>query len=118
MIELVGALSARAKAERPGFLVIAQNAEPLLMNEAYCTAIDAVSKESLLYNLHGDGLANTDDDVRWSLNYLEKAQARGLPVLAIEYLDDSVSRMKASLRLNALGLVPFFGNRLLDRLPV
>ena len=118
MIELVGALSARAKSERPGFLVIAQNAEPLLLSEAYCSAIDAVSKESLLYNLHGEGIANSDDDVRWSLNYLEMAQARGIPVLAIEYLDDGLKRMKARLRLTALGFVPFFGNRLLDRLPV
>ena len=103
-----------AKARHPGFLMIAQNAEHLLANETYCTAIDAVSKESLLYNLHGEGIANSDDDIRWSLTYLEKAQARGLPILAIEYLDDTLSRLRARARLTRLGFVPFFGNRLLE----
>lgn len=117
MVDLVRTLSERAKARRPGFLVVAQNAEPLLMNDAYCTAIDAVSKESLLYNLHGAGKENTEDDVRWSMTYLERARARGLPVLAIEYLDDTVTRLRARARLTRLGFVPFFGNRLLDRLP-
>ncbi|MEA1832376.1 MJ1477/TM1410 family putative glycoside hydrolase [Methylobacterium durans] len=118
MVDLVGVLSARAKSQRPGFVVVAQNAEPLLMNDAYCGSIDAVSKESLLYNLHGEGVENTDDDVRWSMTYLERARARGLPVLAIEYLDDTVTRLRARARLTRLGFVPFFGNRLLDRLPV
>ncbi|WP_292514765.1 MJ1477/TM1410 family putative glycoside hydrolase [Methylobacterium sp.] len=117
MIDLVTTLSSTAKARHPGFLMIAQNAEPLLTNEAYCGAIDAVSKESLLYNLHGEGVANSDADIQWSLTYLEKAQARGLPILAIEYIDDTVSRLKARARLTRLGFVPFFGNRLLDRLP-
>ncbi|MDR7038080.1 cysteinyl-tRNA synthetase [Methylobacterium sp. BE186] len=117
MIDLIARLSARAKALRPGFVVVAQNAEPLLTNDAYCGAIDAVSKESLLYNLHGAGVENTDDDIRWSLTYLERARGYGLPILAIEYLDDAVTRLRARARLSRLGFVPFFGNRLLDRLP-
>ncbi|HEV7438238.1 MAG TPA: endo alpha-1,4 polygalactosaminidase [Methylobacterium sp.] len=117
MIDLITTLSSTAKARHAGFLLVAQNAEPLLANETYCAAIDAVSKESLLYNLHGAGIANSDEDVRWSLTYLEKAQARGLPILAIEYVDDTLSRLRARARLSRLGFVPFFGNRLLDRLP-
>ena len=117
MIDLITTLSSTAKARHAGFLLVAQNAEPLLANETYCAAIDAVSKESLLYNLHGEGIANSDEDVRWSLTYLEKAQARGLPILAIEYVDDTLSRLRARARLSRLGFVPFFGNRLLDRLP-
>ena len=78
---------------------------------------NAVSKESLLYNLRGPNQPNTADDVAWSLHYLKQAQSAGLPVFAIEYLDDPALRAEALDRLTALGMVPFFGRRLLDTLP-
>jgi cysteinyl-tRNA synthetase len=117
MIDLVTTLSSNARGRREKFLVVAQNAEPLLMNEGYCASISAVSKESLLYNLQGPGRPNTDSDIEWSLNYLKLARARQLPVLAIEYLEDLESQFMARERLAALGFVPFFGHRLLDKIP-
>lgn len=117
MITLVKAVSDRGRARRPGLLVIGQNAEPLLLSRTYLDAIDAVSKESLLYNLHGPGRANSDADVEWSLNYLRKAQAYGLPILAIEYADTYFSKLKCRFQLKKLGMTPFIGTKLLDTIP-
>jgi cysteinyl-tRNA synthetase, unknown class len=117
MITLVGRIAERLRARTPKGLVLSQNAEPLLSDAAFLAAIDAVSKESLLYNLRGPNLPNTPDDVAWSLGYLEKARAAGLPILAIEYLDDPKLMAEARARLARLGAVAFFGRRLLDELP-
>jgi hypothetical protein len=87
------------------------------MESAYRHAIDGVSKESLLANLHGEGVFNRKEDVAWSLRYLREAQAHGLPIFAIEYLDATLSRWRASLTLARYGFIPFFGNRLLNRVP-
>lgn len=117
MIALVQSIAERLRAGTPKRLVIAQNAEPLLAEESYRHAIDAVSKESLLYNLRGPNLPNTPEDVAWSLGYLKQAQDAGLPVFAIEYLDEPALRTEALGRLTALGMAPFLGRRLLDTLP-
>jgi cysteinyl-tRNA synthetase len=117
MIALVQAIAERLRARTPKGLILSQNAEPLLAEESFRQAIDAVSKESLLYNLRGPNQPNTQDDVAWSLHYLKQAQAAGLPVFAIEYLDDPALRAEALGRLTALGMAPFFGRRLLDTLP-
>ncbi len=117
MSALVQSIAERLRARTPKGLIISQNAEPLLADESFRQAIDAVSKESLLYNLHGANRPNTPEDIAWSLSYLKQAQAAGLPVFAIEYLDDPALRSEALDRLTALGMVPFFGRRLLDTLP-
>lgn len=117
MSALVQSIAERLRARTPKGLIISQNAEPLLADASFREAIDAVSKESLLYNLRGPGQPNTEEDVAWSLHYLKQAQSAGLPVFAIEYLDDPALCAKALARLTALGMVPFFGRRLLDTLP-
>lgn len=117
MVALVGRLAAAARARKPGFLAVSQNAEHLLVDDNFCAVIDAVSKESLLYGLHGPNVANRPDETAWSLNYLQKAQARGLPILVIEYVSEPDLIARARDRLARLGFVPFFGKRLLDELP-
>jgi cysteinyl-tRNA synthetase len=117
MVALVGAIRSYARSRNPDFLMIGQNSEPLLAHEAYRTALDAVSKESLLFGLAGEGLENTPEQIAWSEHYLREATAAGLPVFAIEYLSDPEKVAAARRRLLQLGLIPFFGRRLLDRLP-
>jgi cysteinyl-tRNA synthetase len=116
MADLVVKLVTRAREFRPNFLVIGQNAEPLLTLERYRKAIDAVSKESLLYGLQGEGERNRPEQIGWSLHYLNAAKRAGLPILAIEYLHAPSEIASARRRLNDLGFVPFFATRLLDRL--
>jgi cysteinyl-tRNA synthetase, unknown class len=117
MADLVAQIGEATRSRNPGFLLVGQNAEPLLTSEQYLNAIDAVSKESLLTGLRGHGVPNSTADIKWSLQYLRRARDAGLTVFAIEYLDDVSSVAAATSQLLQLGFVPFFGNRLLDRLP-
>ena len=69
MVDLVVQLSQSARRSQPGFVLVGQNAEHLLANRRYREAIDGVSKESLLTELHGPGTSNTVDEIAWSMNY-------------------------------------------------
>lgn len=117
MIAFVGRLADVARARRPNFLLIGQNAEPLLTVPVYRDTIDAVSKESLLTGLRGPGHENTADEIAWSLGYLRPAQAAGLPILAIEYPGERSTSEALAARLRGLRFKPFLAARLLDRLP-
>lgn len=117
MAHLVEELARYARARDHSFLLIGQNSEELLRNNTYLAAIDAVSKESLLYGLNEPGVLNTDEQIAWSLSRLKSAQRQGRPILAIEYLDDPSTIEAARTRLSDLGFIPFFANRMLDRLP-
>jgi cysteinyl-tRNA synthetase len=117
MVELVAELAGRARAKNPAFAVIAQNAEHLLPDPRYRSAIDAVSKESLFTGLAGEGTENRAEDTGWSLSYLEPAQRDGLVIFAIEYGAGHPVVAAATRRLKTLGFKPFVGGRLLDQTP-
>ena len=117
MVELVDTLAHYARQRQPGFLIIGQNSEELLRNATYTSAVDGVSKESLLYGLDAPGRANKAEDVEWSLTRLKGAKRQGLPIFAIEYLDDPATISAARTELAKQGFVPFFATRMLDRLP-
>lgn len=117
MVDFVAGLAEIARSRNPGFLLVGQNAEHLLSFPRYLDAIDAVSKESLLTGLKGHEIANSADDVKWSLSYLRLAKSAGLTILSIEYLDDAALIETVAARHLGLGFVPFFARRLLDRLP-
>ncbi|MDX2157353.1 MAG: endo alpha-1,4 polygalactosaminidase [Hyphomicrobiaceae bacterium] len=114
MIELVGELAAHARRLRPGFLVIAQNAEALLDSPDYRASIDAVAKEDLLNGVSGTAIANDAALIGWSLDRLRLLTAEGKPVLAVEYLRTSEAIRAASARLTALGFLATFPTRALD----
>jgi len=117
MVALVGRIADYAHARNQDFIIMGQNAEQLLINEAYRAALDGVSKESLLFGLRGEGVENTPEQIAWSMPLLNAAVAAALPVFAIEYLSDPNQIAAARQRLFQLGFIPFFGHRLLDRLP-
>lgn len=117
MVALVAATAARARAHDPGFLLLPQNAENLLLRDDWLALIDAHNKESLLFGLAGQGIPNDVSDVAWSLTRLKHAGAAGIRMLATEYLDDPVQSASARERLAALGFLPFIGRRELDVFP-
>ncbi len=79
MAGLVERLAAYARARRPGFLVVMQNAEPLLERPALRATIDAVAKEELLYGLDSPEKTNAADDISWSQERLELMRRDGKP---------------------------------------
>jgi cysteinyl-tRNA synthetase len=117
MVKLVAAISSYAKARRPGFLVVPQNAEELLRLKAYRSVIDAVAKEDLVFGIDGDGKRNGKAELKSSLGHLDKARGEGVPVLVVEYLDDPEQQREALEVTAKHGFVPLFARRPLDRPP-
>lgn len=117
MVAFVERIAATARKSQPEFLVISQNAEPLVAAARYLAAIDAISKESLLTGLAGPNVPNTQADTNWSLQSLLVAQALGVQVFAIEYASDDQLIAAVAARLQQLRFKPFFATRLLDVLP-
>jgi cysteinyl-tRNA synthetase, unknown class len=117
MADFVEDIGARARERNPGFILLMQNAEALLLHDNVVAAIDAHSKESLLTGLPQPNALNQEQDVEWSLGYLRRLQNSGIPTFATEYIPDQDLRPQIRARLVELGFVPFFAERMLDRLP-
>jgi cysteinyl-tRNA synthetase len=118
MVRLVQQLAAYARQARPGFLVVMQNAEPLLERAELRRTIDAVAKEELLYGLDASEKANARDEVDWSCERLDLMRRDGKPVFVVEYLDDHAKIAHSARRVRELGYVLYVSakNRELDRL--
>lgn len=117
MIAFVQAISTYAKARRPGFLIVPQNAEELLDSKSYLAAIDGVAKEDLLFGLNGDATANDQDEITASLALLARARAANKPVFVVEYVNDPTAQAAAAKELRSHGLIGVFASRSLDRAP-
>lgn len=111
MMRFVAALSAYAKARKPGFLIVPQNGEELLRHAEYRKVIDGVAKEDLFYGVDGDESENSDEDVSRSTELLRRARQDGLPVLVVEYLRDAEKRAEVQRRLGEEGFLPLFARR-------
>ncbi|MDX2157556.1 MAG: endo alpha-1,4 polygalactosaminidase [Hyphomicrobiaceae bacterium] len=118
MAAFVERLATYARERRPGFLVIMQNAEPLLERPRLRATLDAVAKEELLYGIDGAEKPNSRDDVAWSRERLDLMRRDGKPVLVVEYLDDKAKIAKAAQATRALGYVLYVSDksRELDKL--
>ena len=66
MVDLVRALASSARAVDPGFIVLVQNAEPLLAHADFVDTIDGHNKESLITGLSSPNVYNTNEDIDWS----------------------------------------------------
>jgi cysteinyl-tRNA synthetase len=111
MRDLVRRIADKAREQRPGFLVVPQNGEELLVDEAYVELIDGIGKEDLLYGEFKEKEANPENVVERRAALLARAIAKGKTVLAVEYLDDPDRIAAARARLEGLGFVPYFADR-------
>ncbi|MGE0698661.1 MAG: endo alpha-1,4 polygalactosaminidase [Hyphomicrobiaceae bacterium] len=116
MIDLVSGLAAHARRQKPGFMVVMQNAEELLTSRELRRTLDGVAKEDLLFGIDGEGRQNAAADIDASLKYLRVARKDGLPVLVIEYVAEPMARESIRKRLAGEGFVASFGPRMLDSL--
>lgn len=91
MIGLVTYLSAYAKARNPEFEIWVNNAEKLLVHDAYLGAIDGMYKENLFYKDNGSLESTTVTN--WSLNLINRALAAGKDVVAIEYVAGDAAKV-------------------------
>ena len=116
MVTFVARIAARARLERPGFLIIPQNGEELLVNPQYRTLIDGMGAESLLYGDPDEKKPTAPDVQSKRLPLLSSLVSDGKPVLAVEYLDDASTIAATRQRLQQLGFTPHFADRNLDHL--
>jgi cysteinyl-tRNA synthetase len=114
MIRLVIELASEAKRLRRGFLVIAQNAELLLSDPVYRSALDGIAKEGLLYGVGGTGKRNDKPMIDRSIGQLRLMQNDGKKVLAAEYLRSAEQIASARSELKSLGIAAVFPPRALD----
>jgi cysteinyl-tRNA synthetase len=116
MVSFVEELATLARGRKPGFIVVPQNAEELLLEPRYVAAIDGIAKEDLLYGREQEGTRNSQRQIEASLAKLSRANEAGLPVLVVEYLDDAATITSTASELQLSGMVAYFGPRRLDRL--
>jgi cysteinyl-tRNA synthetase len=114
MIKLVKEVAAEVKSKKRGAKVYVQNAEELLTDKGYVSAIDGIAKEDLYYGINHDGRRNSKGDIAASLSLLKKAQAQGKAVHVVEYVSGS-ARSQAESEIRKQGFKPAFAPRSLDR---
>lgn len=111
MVAFVTDISGWAKAQKPGFLIVPQNAEEMLQSPAYRAVIDGIGKEDFLFGDRGNDVANYETRIERAEMLLRLARADGLPVLAVEYTRDPANQTRAREHHGRLGSVLYFGPR-------
>lgn len=114
MSSFVQSLARYARAAHPSFLILAQNGEELLSDEAYGAALDGLGKEDLFFGIDGDGVPNAKADIRASLTPLESFLATGKQVFLVEYLTDAKQIATVERSAGELGIPLFIGDRELN----
>ncbi len=114
MKKLVSEIKQTGMSLTPGFFVIAQNAEDLLLERDYRASIDGLGKEDLLYGGKGTGVRNAVDDIGWSLERLDALRFDYKPVFVVEYPLTKDLVTNATAEIVRLGMVPTMQHRSLD----
>jgi len=120
MENFVKYLSNYAKSKRPGFKIIANNAQDLVfkensttLNTEYLNAIDGLARESMFF---ANGRRRTDTQINYDLQYLNAFKNNGKMVFTIDY-PSTVTDIQWDINKSAAaGFIPFCGNEALDRM--
>ncbi|MBX9926463.1 MAG: endo alpha-1,4 polygalactosaminidase [Hyphomicrobiaceae bacterium] len=119
MTQFIRKMSIVTKRRNPQFLIIAQNAEGLLDDDVYRSAIDGIGKESLLYstgffdekNNYQTPKRNPDKFIQWSTERLAKLRNEGKLVMVVEYINERNLIERSLGELTKNGFIPYFGPR-------
>jgi cysteinyl-tRNA synthetase len=118
MIAFVKALAARARALKPEFLIVPQNAEALLADPSYRAIIDGLGKEDLLFGEDVNQQPNDPKSIASNVVRLKLLTADRKPVFVVEYLDAPQEIERARKRLERYGFIPYFTDRALDAMRI
>jgi cysteinyl-tRNA synthetase, unknown class len=113
MIQLIKEVAAEARGRKGDFAIMVQNAEELLTDSSYVSAIDAIAKEDLFHGINHDGGRNDRGTVGESARLLTRAKNQGKAIFVIEYLKGATAD-KVRGEIRNLGFIPFFGPRMLQ----
>lgn len=105
LLGFIDRLAAYARARRPEFLVVMQNAESLLNDDGLRATLDGAAKEELIFGQDGGEDRNDADEFDCSREQLQLLRAEGKPVFVVEYLS-SKNKIAEAQRIAAdLGFV-------------
>ncbi|MBL9113855.1 MAG: endo alpha-1,4 polygalactosaminidase [Verrucomicrobiaceae bacterium] len=116
MVEFVRRIQQYAKARKPGFVVIAQNAERLIGRPGFLDVIDAVAKEDLHFGQEREDEPTPAEDHAESVAFLDQARAAGKRIFTVDYVSDPAKRSQSEEHSLSRGYLPHFATRELDRL--
>ncbi len=117
MRTFVKQIAEHARTARPGFIVIAQNAENLLANADYRSVIDAIGREDLYWNQEARGKPTPAKSRAWASRHLDMLKADGKPVFVVDYVTGpAVADVYRDAR--GRGYIPYVTRVELDRLTV
>lgn len=111
MIKLVEEVASEARSRRSNAAVAVQNAEELLNDRGYVSAIDAIGKEDLYHGINHDGRRNNREAVRASERMLKQAKAQGKGVYVLEYVQGETAKSVRSQAKRAGFAVSTTGRR-------
>jgi len=126
MIKLVAQLSKTVRTRDPSFLIVAQNAHRLLVDEVYLSAIDGVALQDLIFSMEPSikwidekteiepEQLNPFNDIREKIGYLRYALKAGKSVFVVEY-EESPRAEYAKRGLEGNGFKTTLATRLLTR---
>jgi cysteinyl-tRNA synthetase, unknown class len=110
MIQFVREVSQQAHSIKGDAAIIVQNAEELLDNDSYASAIDGIGKEDLFHGVNHNGQRNPSGMVASSITLLKRAKAKGKAIFVVEYLSGS-SAASVAAEIRRQGFVPNFAGR-------
>ena len=116
MVEFVSRIAARAKSQRPDFLVISQNGDDLLPDVRFRGAIDGFAREDLFYGEASDGKRNSASSIRESVKRLKMLSAEGKPVFVVEYPRNDKQAQTARREISEQGFIGLMARRALNAL--
>jgi len=116
MVEFVSRIAARAKAQRPDFLVVSQNGDPLLSDAKFRRAIDGFAREDLFYGEDGEGKRNGSEDIRDAVRHLKMFAGEGKPVFVVEYPRNDAQAQTARREISEHGFIGLIAKRSLGAL--
>jgi cysteinyl-tRNA synthetase len=116
MVEFVSRIAARAKSQRPDFLVISQNGDDLLPNAKFRGAIDGFAREDLFYGEDSDGKRNSASSIRESVKRLKMLSAENKPVFVVEYPRNDNQAQTARREISEQGFIGLMARRALNAL--
>ena len=106
---------ARVTQNHPGFQVFVQNAEELSTHPDYVQAVSGIGKEDLFYN---GNRRQPADEVRWSVQQLDRFKDAGKPVLVTDYVTERAKIDAFYNKAHSNGYVPYATRRALNVLTI
>jgi cysteinyl-tRNA synthetase len=116
MVEFVARIAARAKSQRPDFMIVSQNGDALIPNPKFRRSIDAFAREDLFYGENSDGVRNSASSIREGIRRLKMLRDEGKPVLVVEYPRNEEQAKTARREIAENKFIGLMAKRELDQL--